>query len=93
MHEFTIPKKVFLAGIEITVDMDSSMVNREGTLGRVDYEDQRIIIDPCAGKDIICQTYLHELTHYILYVMGKEDLRTDEAFVESFSHLLYQAIK
>lgn len=44
------------------------------------------------NKSAQIQCMYHELTHAILAVMGSE-LCHDEAFVEGFSQLLYQAMK
>lgn len=38
------------------------------------------------------QVFLHELTHAILFAMGKEDLNADESFVNTFSSFLSEAI-
>ena len=38
------------------------------------------------------QTFLHEITHAILFAMGKEDLNDDESFVNTFSSFLSEAI-
>ena len=38
------------------------------------------------------QTFLHELTHAILFAMGKEELNADESFVNTFSSFLSEAI-
>ncbi len=38
------------------------------------------------------QTFLHELTHAILFAMGKEDLNDDESFVNTLSSFLSEAI-
>ena len=38
------------------------------------------------------QTFLHELTHSILFAMGKEELNEDESFVNTFSSFLAEAI-
>ena len=38
------------------------------------------------------QTFLHELTHAILFAMGKEELNDDESFVNMFSSFLAEAI-
>ena len=38
------------------------------------------------------QTFLHELTHAILFAMGKEELNDDESFVNTFSSFLSEAI-
>lgn len=38
------------------------------------------------------QVFLHELTHAILGQMNKEDLNSDESFVNTFSSFLAEAI-
>ena len=38
------------------------------------------------------QTFLHELTHAILFAMGKSELNDDESFVNIFSSFLNEAI-
>ena len=38
------------------------------------------------------QTFLHELTHAILFAIGKEELNDDESFVNTFSSFLAEAI-
>lgn len=38
------------------------------------------------------QVFLHELTHAILFAMGKEELNDDESFVNTFSSFLSEAI-
>ena len=38
------------------------------------------------------QTFLHEVTHAILFARGKEELNDDESFVNTFSSFLSEAI-
>ena len=38
------------------------------------------------------QVFLHELTHAILFAMGKEELNDDESFVNTFSSFLAESI-
>lgn len=38
------------------------------------------------------QVFLHEVTHAILFAMGKEELNDDESFVNTFSSFLSEAI-
>lgn len=38
------------------------------------------------------QTLLHEITHAVLFAMGKEELNDDESFVNTFSSFLAEAI-
>ncbi len=87
-----IPKEVTLAGIPIKTIFDNTLIKEHNIIGKADYEHQEIVIDTSvAPRETTEQAYLHELVHYILYIMGKHDLRNDEAFVDLFAHLLYQA--
>ncbi len=87
-----IPEKITLAGITITVDRTAEMP--EGCIGKADYQNQKIYInDKFAGANLTEQTYYHELVHWILFVMGEEELKKNERFVDLFSHFLYQAVQ
>jgi hypothetical protein len=69
------------------------MVQKDKVIGSACYPSQSINIDPSASPhDWIMQAYFHELTHWILHVMS-HPLQNDEAFVDMFAHLLYQALK
>lgn len=87
-----IPKEITLAGIPIKTIFDDKLIKDHNIIGKADYEKQEIVIDiSVAPKETTEQAYVHELVHYILYIMGQHDLRNDEAFVDLFAHLLYQA--
>lgn len=89
-----LPKKVFLAGIPITIELQPDFAVRTGCQGQSIYAEQKIILDPKATpKESTEACYYHELTHWILFIMNKHELRNDEDFVDTFSHLLYQAEK
>jgi predicted SprT family Zn-dependent metalloprotease len=89
-----IPHNITIAGIDIKVELDNKLMMEKGIVGCAVYEQQKIIIDPTIdGLDVLQQTFIHEVVHYILYVMGKQELRRDEEFVDGFAHLAYQIIK
>lgn len=88
-----LPKQVTIAGIDVEIVLNNNLIKSEKLVGSVDYEEQKIYLDPNVGDDILLQTYFHELIHYILYVMGKHEMREDEEFTEAFSQLLYQTMK
>jgi hypothetical protein len=88
-----LPKKIEIAGITVNIILDGKLSEKEGALGVADYESQTITICPDTGDDIMNQTYVHEIVHYILYIMGRRKLMMDEEFVECFSQLLYQVMK
>lgn len=65
----------------------------EGCIGKADYQNQRICINPeFAGKCLTEQTYYHELMHWMLFIMGEDELKSNEQFVDMLSHFIYQAI-
>lgn len=50
------------------------------------------LLDTLSGDDLE-QVFLHEKTHCILEHAGREDLSSDEAFVELFSQIDFQIAK
>jgi len=89
-----IPHNIKIGGIDVKVERDPELMRTQHVAGMACYEHQKIIIDPTIeGLDILQQTFIHEVVHFILYVMGKQELRQNEEFVDSFAHLAYQIIK
>lgn len=89
-----LPKKIVIAGLEIDIELDQDLMKRERLVGCAKYELQKICIDPnIVGNDVFNQTLIHEIIHFILYVMGNNKLRTNEEFVDGFAHLAYQVLK
>lgn len=93
--KFNIPKRFKVGGIDYTVNM----VEHIGTSDDfgVHYSDGQIdIATQTSGRQtsgsLRRQTFLHELTHAILFAMGKEELNDDESFVNTFSSFLSEAI-
>jgi len=92
-----IPKQFNLLGRTIKVSAHPNVRMREGHVGLTDYNQDTIELQTSTKElplsvDSIHHTYYHELTHWILYCMGRDDLRDDEQFVELFGGLLHQAI-
>lgn len=92
---FKVPKK-FTVG---SVDYDVNLVDHCGenddfglwrSIGTIDISTQADGDETSESKR--CQTFLHEMTHSILFAMGQNDLNTDESFVNTFSSFLYEAI-
>lgn len=88
-----IPKSISIAGIDVAVLIDNALITREGAVGQAVYAKQQIILDDSVEADNVGQSFWHEATHWILFIMGRHDLRKDENFVDVFSHLLYQVVK
>lgn len=68
-------------------------IDNEGSLGICDPDKRLIKI----RKDLLVEdmeaTFLHELTHAILFTLGYNELSEDERFVEQISQAIYQVIK
>ena len=93
--EFKIPKKLKVGGVDYSVkQVEHCGTNDDFGLWR----SQGIIeIATQAGGYEVSeskkkQTFLHELTHAILFAMRKDDLNDDESFVNTFSSFLSESI-
>ena len=88
-----VPKSFMLGGLRINVNFDDNMVNNRKIIGEARYAEQAVWLDPYAApQQIVEQSYLHELTHWIFYIMNEDELRNNEKLVDLFAHLLYQAL-
>lgn len=90
-----IPERFKLNGKVVKVIIDDEYCIEQKYLGEADFTDKLITLcDKYKGKKLSkCQkekVYFHELIHMILDAMGKEELKYDEEFVESFALKLYE---
>ena len=93
--EFNIPNKLKIGGVDYSIkhvehcgiDDDFDLWRPQGIIE---------IANQAGGYEVSDskkrQTFLHELTHAILFAMGKEELNDDESFVNTFSSFLNEAI-
>lgn len=89
-----IPKSFCLAGLTITVKQKPLKNESDRCIGHADYQRQAIeLTTGLVPLETLEQTFYHEEVHWILHIMGRDELRDDEKFVDMFAHLLYQAIK
>ena len=100
MNKVKIPTKFQLLGQEIEVVFDDELYFKEAQnrLGLCDFDNNIIYIQPDSSiiprpETQIEHTYLHELTHMILIAIGKNELASDESFVDMFAGLLLQILK
>lgn len=88
-----IPKSIDIAGLTIKVIERNDMIKNEGRIGTASYSTQEIFIDTSiSATEHVEQSFVHEVVHYILFVMGKKELQNDEEFVDMFSHFIYQSL-
>ena len=93
--EFNIPNKLKIGGVDYSIkhvehcgiDDDFGLWRPQGIIE---------IANQAGGYEVSDskkrQTFLHELTHAILFAMGKEELNDNESFVNTFSSFLNEAI-
>ena len=89
-----IPKVLTIAGIDIeirTVGKKDKIKLEEAA--RSEYLSQKVFLQDFEGGDVKNQALMHEITHWILYIMNRFDLCNDEDFVDHFAHLMYQVHK
>lgn len=92
-----IPTAFQLFGQRIDVEYDDMLVYEHNALGCSLMGRNLIKLQPDTDQHPIKmeqmeQVFLHELTHWVLDMMDRDDLSKDEHFVDTFSHLLHQAM-
>lgn len=92
-----IPKRFKLMGQTIDVVYDAKMADTDDCSGLAKYRFNQIALLPNTEGTLrlptrIEQTFLHELIHWMFYVLGETDLRNNEKLVDSMAGLLHQAL-
>ena len=93
--KFNIPKKFKLGGVDYSVKQVEHCGNYDNfgfwrPQGIIEIANQSGGYEVSESKKM--QTFLHELTHAILFAMSKGELNDDESFVNTFSSSLNEAI-
>jgi predicted SprT family Zn-dependent metalloprotease len=90
-----IPNELQLMGLKIKTKIHDHIIIENNTIGEAHFNTHTIyLVSERVGvaKEAIELTYIHELVHFILYMLGKNDLNQNEEFITTFSNLLHQAI-
>jgi Zn-dependent peptidase ImmA (M78 family) len=90
--KFKIPSQFDLMGQEWTVSRAEGLMTMN-MYGMTHSQHKHIAVEKDLDPDDAGHTFFHELTHAILGTLGRQDLNGDEAFVDTFAGLLWQAIK
>ncbi len=82
-----IPYQFELCGLTIKIEWSDKMLVNEDYVGLAKYSENKIVIQKnnsgvYRSTDNMQITYLHELIHWILYMMGENELRNNEKFVD-----------
>ncbi len=83
-------KVIKICGVPHTITEHEDVFNVDTHFGMIDYAKCEIRINknmPDASKQ---ETLCHEVLHGILVHIGRNDLSTDETFVQSLSNAIYQ---
>lgn len=91
-NKIIFPKKIIICGQTYKVEYvakpsDVDSAKEESYFGQIDYRKGRIGILKTLDKDDMLCRLLHEITHGVLEVMKKNDLRKDESFVNTFASI------
>lgn len=91
-----IPTELNLMGSKFKVEMIDDIMVSSNHLGESHYYTQ--LIKLASNRLGLCQetiemTFIHEVVHCILFLLGETEMNQDEKFVTQFSNLLYQFIK
>jgi hypothetical protein len=93
-----IPRLIRVGNKRYSVEVIEALLDKQ-KVGRIQYDEQRIQIGLRNGDTSrklpaaeIRDSFWHELTHAILYDMGRHNLNRDEAFVIGFASRLSKAI-
>lgn len=88
-----IPKEFMLFGTKISVKYDNGLYYNNDATGESRYPVNEIVLqstnDDYKADD---STFYHELVHWVLHMMGEEELDSNEKFVDIFGRLLHQFI-
>ncbi len=85
-----IPKQFDLGGTHWTVEQTTPLM---GAMGATFPGEAKVQILSTLDKQIKEQTFCHELTHAILFAMGKPSTEHDEVFIDGFATFLHQFFK
>jgi Zn-dependent peptidase ImmA (M78 family) len=84
-----LPKNFTLGAVEWSVTETASVPN---AVGYCEPNSGNILVQKSLSPDLKLWTFTHELTHAILFSMGKQ-MPHDEEFVDGFANFLAQYLK
>jgi len=88
-----IPKNIKIIGRNIKIEYMNEELDRNGNDGLCVFDEGKIHIkNNYKNNDELYITFLHELLHWILYLIKHNDYN-NESFIGAFSEVLYQVIQ
>jgi len=92
-----IPKEIKLMGRRIPIEYDLKISDNDDAYGFAAYRKGKIIIVPKDKSnnrtdEMVNITFLHEIIHWIFFLLHEDDLRNNEGLVSRITEMLYQII-
>ena len=96
MKKITIPKTIELGPYKITIKKNGELAYRDGAQGMAFFNSNEISLQtsesgfPMKSEQCLV-TFIHELMHWVFFMVERRDLCEDERLVESMAKQLAQA--
>ena len=96
--QFKIPKQFELLGQTVAVEFTEDLQHDKDAYGAANFRSNKIQLQRSSKHvpltaDKLEHVFFHELAHYLMYVMGQDELMANEPFIDMMGGLMYQAIK
>jgi len=93
-----IPKKIKIISRTIDIIRNDRLCDEKNVYGEARYNEGEIIYQNVSNgiprkKDCVHITIIHEILHFVFWVLGYNDLKNDEKFICQLSEVLFQVIK
>ncbi len=91
-----IPKSFELFGETITVVFKDDLIFEEDSKGSARFRRNEICLqtkEDSRPDSQVQQVFFHELVHWMFHLLNYDKFCEDEQLVDTFSRLLYQALK
>lgn len=83
--------KVSIMGIPHTITLKDDSLSNGANVGMIEYTKAKITLNGDMTDELAAETLTHEILHGILVHMGRDDLSSDERFVQGLANAVYQS--
>ncbi len=84
-------KKISICGIPNTIEEKEDAFDMDTHFGIIDYTRCKIFINKALPKKLYDEALCHEVLHGMLVHIGRDDLSSDETFVQSLANAISQS--
>jgi len=93
-----IPKKIKLLNQTIDIKIDNDFCDAKSVLGQANINHNEIVLctrheGRAVPVDRQAHTLMHELAHFIFFLVGRVDLYTDELLADTFATILHDLLE